>query len=61
MVTHHVEEIPANATHVLALRDGRAVAQGPIDDTLSSETVSTAFGLPVSVQRHGSRWTAHVA
>ena len=60
MVTHHVEEIPANATHVLALRDGRAVAQGPIDDTLSSETVSTAFGLPVAVQRHGSRWTAHV-
>lgn len=60
MVTHHVEEIPANTTHVLALRDGEVVAQGSIDETLTSETASNAFGLPVSVQRHGRRWSAHV-
>ncbi len=60
MVTHHVEEIPARATHLLALREGRAVAQGPIEQTLTGDTVSAAFGLPVTVARHGRRWSAHV-
>ncbi len=31
MVSHHVEEIPVGFTHVLMLRDGGVVAQGPID------------------------------
>jgi iron complex transport system ATP-binding protein len=60
MVTHHVEDIPARATHLLALREGRAVAQGPIEQTLTGDTVSAAFGLPVTVARHGRRWSAHV-
>ncbi len=60
MVTHHVEEIPARATHLLALREGRAVAQGPIEQTLTGDTVSAAFGLPVTVARRGRRWSAHV-
>lgn len=61
MVTHHVEEIPTGATHLLAMRDGRAVARGPIDQTLTSASVSEAFGLPVTVHRHGGRWSAQVA
>jgi iron complex transport system ATP-binding protein len=61
MVTHHVEEIPAGATHLLALREGRAVAHGPLSEALTSATVSQAFGLPVQVERHGARWSARVA
>ena len=61
MVTHHVEEIPASATHVLMLRDGQAVAAGPIDDVLTSENVSSTFGLPVLITRVGQRWSAQVA
>ena len=60
MVTHHVEEIPAAATHMLALSHGHAVAQGPIAQALTSDTVSATFGLPIAIQRHGDRWSAHV-
>jgi len=60
MVTHHVEEIPAGATHVLLLRDARVVAAGPIDDVLTSDNVSTTFGLPVTVTKLGQRWSAQV-
>ena len=58
MVTHHVEEVPAGATHGLMLRDGRMVAAGPLEEVLTSDTISATFGLPVEVQRHGQRWSA---
>ena len=35
LVTHHVEEIPPHFTDVLLLREGRIVAQGPIEITLT--------------------------
>lgn len=60
MVTHHVEEIPEATTHVLLLRDGACVGAGPVDEVLTSERVSATFGLAVTVERVGSRWTAHV-
>jgi iron complex transport system ATP-binding protein len=58
LVTHHVEEIPPNFTHVLALQQGKILAAGPLQETLSSELLSECFGLPLSLQRFGSRWTA---
>jgi iron complex transport system ATP-binding protein len=60
MITHHVEEIPEATTHVLLLRDGMCVKAGPIAEVLTSEHVSATFGLPVTVERAGPRWTAHV-
>lgn len=61
-VTHHADEIPAGATHVLLLREGRQVAAGPIADTLNDDSMSEAFGLPLSVVQRdtavGRRWTA---
>lgn len=36
-VTHHLEEIPPSFTHALLLRAGRAIASGPIGETLTSE------------------------
>jgi len=56
MVTHHAEEIPPGVTHAALLRDGRLVAAGPLDDTLTSAAVSDAFGLAVTVGRDGGRW-----
>ncbi len=44
LVTHHVEEIPAGFTHVLLLRDGRAVAHGPIYEVLTGRNLSQTFG-----------------
>ena len=58
MVTHHVEEIPPHFTDVLLLREGRVVAQGPIELALTAENLSATFGLPLSLERSGNRWFA---
>ena len=54
LVTHHVEEIPPGFTHVLMLRGGRVVAQGPLVHTLTAENLSETFGLPLVVDSTGS-------
>jgi iron complex transport system ATP-binding protein len=61
LVTHHVEEIPPGFTDVLLLREGRIVAAGPLESTLTSENLSKTFGLPLDLERHGDRWTARAA
>ena len=61
MVTHHLEEIPPGFTHALLLRSGEVVAAGPISATLSSDAVSDTFGVAVTVDSDGTRWTARVS
>jgi iron complex transport system ATP-binding protein len=61
LVTHHVEEIPPGFTHLLLLRDGQVHAAGPLDDVLTDEQLSGAFGLPLTVERHQGRWGARAA
>ncbi len=58
LVSHHVEEIPPGFTHLLLLRDGRVVEQGPLDQTLSAEALSATFGLPLELRRDDGRFTA---
>ncbi|NLV55962.1 MAG: ATP-binding cassette domain-containing protein [Acidimicrobiales bacterium] len=58
LVTHHPEEIPAGFTHALLLRDGRAVAAGPIRAVLADGPLSEAFALPLSVRWSGDRVSA---
>ncbi|UER54355.1 ABC transporter ATP-binding protein [Kineosporiaceae bacterium SCSIO 59966] len=58
LVTHHVEEIPPGFTHLLLLRAGRVVAAGSLPDTLTAEHLAETFGMPLTVERHGDRWTA---
>ncbi len=60
MVTHHVEEVPRAATHVLLLREGSVVAAGPVGEVLTSHNVSSTFGVDVVVEQHGDRWSAYV-
>jgi iron complex transport system ATP-binding protein len=57
-VTHHLEELPASTTHALLLRSGRVVACGAAPDVLADEPLSECFGVPVTVTRAGSRWSA---
>ncbi len=61
LVTHHVEEIPPGFTHLLLLKDGGAYAAGPIDQTLTDENLSGAFGLPLKVTKDSDRWSARAA
>jgi iron complex transport system ATP-binding protein len=58
LVTHHLEEIPPGVTHAALLREATLVASGPIDNVLTADAVSHAFGVSVVVERHDSRWTA---
>lgn len=58
LVTHHVDEIPPNFTHVLMLAGGRVAAQGPIADTLTAESLSRCFGLRLALGRQNGRWMA---
>jgi iron complex transport system ATP-binding protein len=58
LVTHHVEEIPPGFTHGLLLREGVIVAQGPMPATITAEHLSKTFGLPLTVDRVGDRYTA---
>ena len=61
MVTHHVEEIPAGFGHALLLADGEVKAVGVIDEVLTSENLSDAFGLPLVVAKDGGRFSARAA
>jgi iron complex transport system ATP-binding protein len=61
LVTHHLEEIPPSATHVLLLRDGAVLAAGPIDDELTPDSLSATFGLALGIRRERGRWAAALA
>ena len=61
MITHHVEEIPEGFTHALLLDEGEVVAQGLLDDVLTSENLTKAFHQPIQVDRLGSRFFARRA
>ncbi len=58
LVTHHLEEIPPGVTHAALMRGARLVESGAIGDVLTSDAVSAAFGVEVTVDRHGGRWSA---
>lgn len=58
MVTHHVEEIPAGFTHLLVIAGGQIIARGPIGETLTGETMSEAFGRPLSITHNNGRFQA---
>ncbi len=58
LVTHHLEEIPPGVTHAALMQGARLVAAGPVEEVLVGATVSDAFGVSVTVERHGGRWSA---
>ena len=61
MITHHLEEIPAGFTHAMLLAEGEVVAQGLIDDVLTSDNVSRAYHQPIEVTRDDGRFFARRA
>jgi iron complex transport system ATP-binding protein len=58
LVTHHVEEIPPGFTHALLLRGGKVVSSGAIESALTAESLAETFGIPLELERVGSRWAA---
>jgi iron complex transport system ATP-binding protein len=43
------------------LRAGQIVAQGPIDQAITSETLTQSFDIPITLDRVGGRYTAQRA
>ncbi|GAA3977233.1 ABC transporter ATP-binding protein [Thermobifida alba] len=61
VVTHHVEEIPPGFTHGLLLSGGSVVAAGPLEEAMTAENLSRAFGIELKVEHDGERWSARAA
>jgi len=58
MVTHHVEEIPEEFTHLLLLKGGTNLISGTISETLTSDNLSECFDMELNLQNHSGRWNA---
>jgi len=58
LVTHHVEEVPEGFTHAMLMRRGTVLAAGPVREVFTEPNLSRCFGIPLIVERAGSRWTA---
>ncbi len=56
LVTHHCEEIPPGFTRGGLVRAGTLMAAGDLEDVITSEAVSTCFGVPVTVGCTDGRW-----
>jgi iron complex transport system ATP-binding protein len=60
-VTHHVEEIIPAFTHALLLREGKAVARGPLASALTAANLARTFGRPVRLRRRDGRYSLRLA
>ena len=58
LVTHHVEEIPLGFSHCLILSEGAVVAAGLLEDTLTAENLSRAFGQSIALDDIDGRYFA---
>ncbi|GGH57350.1 ABC transporter ATP-binding protein [Rothia aerolata] len=62
LVTHHLEEIPSGFTHALMLRDGRVVASGPIEQTITEENLRETYGMDFKLSKtENGRYSAFAA
>jgi iron complex transport system ATP-binding protein len=61
MVTHHVEEIPKGFTHVLLLSEGKIVSSGPLEEALSADALTQAFGIDIELTESEGRYSARAA
>ena len=56
-ITHHIEEILPEITHVLVLKRGSVIAGGIKEKVLTSEILSRAFGIPIELyEKDGRSW-----
>lgn len=54
-ITHHIEEIVKDISHVLLLRDGEIIGAGPKEDTVTDDLLSKTFKVPVKVHWENGR------
>lgn len=49
MVTHHLSDLIPEMERVILMQSGRIIADGPTRETLTSERLSSLFGLPLEL------------
>jgi len=59
LVTHHISEIIPEIERVVLLQRGRVLADGPKEEILTSERLSTLFGVPVKLFRENGYFHLH--
>ncbi len=60
LITHHVEDVPVGFTHAMLMREGRALAAGPIRKVLVDSLVSECFGVRVAIDVDRGRYAARI-
>ena len=60
LVTHHVEEIMPSFTHLLGLREGRVMVQGPRGKVLDAAMLSRLFRAEVQLTCKHGRYLSHL-
>ena len=60
MITHHVEELSPRTHQVLLMRQGRFLARGSPDETITPESLTRTFGVRLFVRRIHHRWWPEV-
>lgn len=60
LVTHHVEEIGPAFSHLLLLKDGRVLAEGPKKHVLTTPLLSNTFGSPLALEKKHGRFRLRV-
>lgn len=58
LVTHHLEELPASTTHAMLIKDGKVLASGDADSTITTELITECFDFPLRIERRDGRWSA---
>lgn len=58
LITHELEEIAPGFTHAALLSEGRVVKSGLIEEVITGDNLTTAFGLELQVDRAHGRWWA---
>lgn len=56
LVTHRLEEIMPNITHVLLVKDGQIFRKGGKDEILTSENISQLYGCELRVKKGSERY-----
>ncbi|MGB5918233.1 ABC transporter ATP-binding protein [Arcobacter sp.] len=56
LVTHHLEEIFEEITHVALIKDETIFKQGKKEDILNSENISDTFGLELKINSSNNRY-----
>lgn len=56
LVSHHVEEIPSHATHAFLIKDGHALATGPLNEVLTDALLTELYDFPCEIGEAGGRY-----